>query len=130
LQSLTVAQKPIEPIQTPTEFKFVQIDKKTRQLRLKSSAIPKTPIVLENPQAHEEVPELPTAPKTIGAIRRKPLAGIFSKKDHKRNDSFGFIADRGMSDLGSSGTVISGRYEPPTVEELRKIVEDVRAGIY
>lgn len=118
MQSLSVAQKPIEPIQTPTEFKFAQVGKKTRQTQPRGS------------QPEDKIRELPTALHTLKSTRRKPLGGMFSKKDHKRNDSFGFIADKGMSELGTSGTVISGRYEPPTVEELRKIVEDVRAGIY
>lgn len=131
MQGLTVAETPIEPIRTPTEFKFVKVDKKG-QLRLLDSALPKTPIMLETPEApQKDVPPLPPPPAVPKTIRRKPVGkSIFKKRAHKRNDSFGFIMEQGMHEVGSSGTHTSGRTHPPTVDELRKIAEDIRNGLY
>ncbi|KAF2738615.1 hypothetical protein EJ04DRAFT_41384 [Polyplosphaeria fusca] len=124
LQGLTVADAPIEPIQTPTEFKFVKVDKKG-QLSLLESAIPKTPIVLESPRSKKDA--LPNeAPK---AVRRKALPR-FLGRPRKNVDSFAFIMEEGMSESGNSGTGKSRRNEPPTIEELRQIADDIRAGRY
>ncbi|KAJ4303038.1 hypothetical protein N0V90_001929 [Kalmusia sp. IMI 367209] len=129
LQGLTIADKPIEPIRTPTEFKFINVSK-TGKLQLSDTAIPKTPIVLERPRtAEEDSPHLPAA---TPAARRMGLPWV-RKKIHQRKsskDSFAIMIDEGMETVGSSGTITSGRNNPPSVDELRKIAEDIKNGLY
>ncbi|KAF2114856.1 hypothetical protein BDV96DRAFT_86616 [Lophiotrema nucula] len=127
LQGLTIAEPPIEPLRTPTEFKFVKVDRKG-QLRLLDSDLPKTSMVLEPPPVVKEdwLPPLPTELSSL--IHRKPLPRI--GRPRKKVDSFAFIMDEGLTKLGSRGTETSGRVEPPTIEELKKIAEDIKAGLY
>ncbi|PSN71000.1 hypothetical protein BS50DRAFT_631037 [Corynespora cassiicola Philippines] len=121
LRGLAVADKPIEPIQTPTQFQFVEVSR-AGQLQLSESVLAKNPIVLEKPV--KDLPDLPFQPISKANGRRWPW------KKHGRKDSFTQIMDEGMDELGSSGTETSGRYQPPTVEELRKIADDIRNGLY
>lgn len=139
LQGLTIAEPPIEPICTPTEFKFVQVDKagrgKASQLRLVDSALPKTPIVFEAPKrSNKDAVKLSQQSSVPKAVRRKPIAkSLFNKKSHKRNDSFGFVMDEGMSEptvIGKGGKILKGKKAPPTVDELKQIAEDIRNGLY
>ena len=120
---------PIEPIQTPTEFKFVKVDRRG-QLRLLDAALPKTPIVLETPKVPgNDLPEVPPLPSpTKFSLRRRPLP--WARKRSKQRDSFTLIMEEGMSEVGNSGTVTSGRNHPPTIDELKKIADDIRNGLY
>ncbi|KAK7190019.1 hypothetical protein PSPO01_03740 [Paraphaeosphaeria sporulosa] len=123
LQNLTMADKPIEPIRTPTQFQFVKVDN-TGKLQLSSSPI----IVLERPEPREEPHPSPAAP----AARRMGLPWA-RKKTHARknsNDSFAIMIDQGKEKVGSSGTTTSGRNNPPSVDELKKIAEDIKNGLY
>jgi hypothetical protein len=55
------------------------------------------------------------------------------KKPHTRrnsNDSFAIMIDQGKEEVGSSGTTTSGRNNPPSVDELKKIAEDIKNGLY
>jgi hypothetical protein len=55
------------------------------------------------------------------------------KKVHQRmdsNDSFAFMIDEGKRSIGNIGTNTSGRVTPPSVDELRKIAEDIKNGLY
>ncbi|KAF2258672.1 hypothetical protein CC78DRAFT_99356 [Lojkania enalia] len=126
LSRLAIAERAIEPIQTPTAFKFVNVDRKG-QLRLRDSAFPKTPIVFEPPQSSKDT--LPPLPSDVSSFIRRNSAPRH-KKARKRVDSFALIMEKGMSEIGSSGTETSGRSAPPTIEELKKIAEDIRAGRY
>lgn len=122
LQSLTVAEKPIEPICTPVEFRFVDVDKSGR-LGLVESALPKTPIVLDQPKRTRSLErDLPPIPATPRSVLRNPLS-LFGKKNHKRADSYTMIMAEGMNS-GSKGN------QPPTIEELQKIAADIRNGLY
>ncbi|KAF2680716.1 hypothetical protein K458DRAFT_434282 [Lentithecium fluviatile CBS 122367] len=133
LQGLTIASKPIEPIRTPTEFKFVNVSKRGK-LQLSESAVPRTPIVLERLQpARNSSPASPLGVTPSNAsTRRRPLPWNW-KKAHKRKDSkdsFALMIDEGMDEIGSSGTTTSGRNNPPSVDELKKIAEDIKNGLY
>lgn len=80
------------------------------------------------PTADQDLPALPPLPSNT-SILRKPLQ--WSRKlGHKRKDSFQYVIEGGMDELGSSGTTTSGRVNPPTVDELRKIAEDIKNGLY
>ena len=46
------------------------------------------------------------------------------------NDSFAFMIDEGKRTIGNIGTNTSGRVTPPSVDELRKIAEDIKNGLY
>ncbi|KAL1608225.1 hypothetical protein SLS60_003164 [Paraconiothyrium brasiliense] len=123
LQSLTIADIPIEPIRTPTQFKFVKIDN-TGKLQLSD-----TPIIVLERQAKEENSQ--PVPQT-SAARRIGLPWA-RKKTHARknsNDSFTIMIDQGKEKVGSSGTSTSGRNNPPSVDELKKIAEDIKNGLY
>jgi hypothetical protein len=123
LQNLTIADKPIEPISTPTQFQFVKVDN-TGKLQLSNSPI----IVLERPVPKEDPQPVPQAP----AARRMGLPWA-RKKPHTRrnsNDSFAIMIDQGKEEVGSSGTTTSGRNNPPSVDELKKIAEDIKNGLY
>lgn len=131
LQGLTIAEPPIEPIQTPTEFKFVNVDRRG-QLRLLDTALPKTPIVLETLRTSEKdlpaVPPLPSPTKASVILKSLPWS---RKKPRQRSDSFSLMMEEGIKEIGSSGTNTSGgRIKAPTVEELKQIAEDIRNGLY
>ncbi|KAF1957469.1 hypothetical protein CC80DRAFT_45184 [Byssothecium circinans] len=119
LQGLTIAAKPIEPLRTPTSYKFVKTTG-TGQLHLLDDALPKTPIVLE-PQITDNALPLPSDRNP--ARKQMPWS---RKKGHKKKDSFAQMIDEGIDEVGSSGTTRA----PPTVDELKKIAEDVRNGLY
>jgi hypothetical protein len=132
LQGLTIALKPIEPICTPTEYKLVNVSSPGR-LHLSDSAIPRTPIVLEghyhygkltgkdrlNVLAHSE----------IATTSRKPLP-CNRTKEHKRKDSFALIMDEGMDEMRSSNVITAGVNNPPSVDEMKRIAEDIKNGLY
>ncbi|KAJ4353821.1 uncharacterized protein N0V89_005551 [Didymosphaeria variabile] len=123
LQNLTIADKPIEPIHTPTQFKFVKVDN-TGKLQLSN-----TPIIVLERQAEEENSQ---PVHQASAARRIGLPWA-RKKTHARkdsNDSFAIMIDQGKEKVGSSGTITSGRNNPPSVDELKKIVEDIKNGLY
>jgi len=120
-----VADKSIEPICTPTEFTFVEVSKRGR-LKLSESAMPRTPTVLERPPVDEEPPEVlfppPITPRRMGFPWNR-------KKIHRKKnseDSFALIIDESMA-----GNVDkAGPNDPPTVDELRKIADDIKNGLY
>lgn len=128
MQGLTIAEPPIEPIQTPTEFKFVNVDHKG-QLRLRDTALPKTPIVLETPRIPEKyLPADPTIPKTSIIMKALPWS---RKRPGERSDSFSLMMEEGIKEIGSSATNASGgRIKAPTVDELKQIAEDIKNGLY
>jgi hypothetical protein len=128
LQGLTIAEPPIEPIQTPTEFKFVNVDRKG-QLRLLDTALQKTPIVLETPRTPEkDLLAVPTMPISSVIMKALPWS---RKKPRERTDSFSLMMEEGIKEIGSSGTNASGgRMKAPTVEELKQIAEDIKNGLY
>ncbi|KAF2654282.1 hypothetical protein K491DRAFT_717336 [Lophiostoma macrostomum CBS 122681] len=135
LQGLNVAEPLVEPICTPTQFAFVDVDKKGK-LKLLDSALPKTPIVFEPPTRIENdrciVLPVDTMEKSI---RRKPVAPpAVTKTLHNRNDSFGFILEQGTKkDVPTKARNVfrpHRRPEPPTIDELRKIADDIRKGMY
>lgn len=123
LQNITIADKPIEPIRTPTQFKFVKVDNPGK-LQLSNSPI----IVLERPEPKEDPQPVPPTP----VAKRKGMPWA-RKKTHARknsNDSFAIMIDQGKEKVGSSGTNTSGRNNPPSVDELKKIAEDIKNGLY
>ncbi|KAF2474256.1 uncharacterized protein BDR25DRAFT_385722 [Lindgomyces ingoldianus] len=128
LQRLTVPEKPIEPLSSPKEFKYVGVDKKSQQLRLLDSAIRKSAIVLEGPKVPEkDFPPPPPIPER--SVRRKLLPRAEAKL-RRRVDSFALIMEEGMTELGSIGTVTTGHVNPPTIEDLQKIARDIKEGNY
>ncbi|ORY16140.1 hypothetical protein BCR34DRAFT_584596 [Clohesyomyces aquaticus] len=127
LQGLTVAEKPVEPLSSPREFKYVGVDKKNGRLNLLDSAMRKSAIILEPPKLEDkDLPPVPVAP-----IRRKPLPGA-GEAPKKRVDSFAFIMEEGLTELGSIGTVnvSTGQVHPPTLEDLQRIAQAIRDGRY
>ncbi|KAF2638971.1 hypothetical protein P280DRAFT_528441 [Massarina eburnea CBS 473.64] len=120
LQGLTITEKPIEPLRTPTSYKFVKTTK-NGQLHLVDAGRPKTPIIFERPVTAPDVPPVPL--NRSKSTKSSPWGW---KKGHKHKDSFGFMVDEGMDEIGSSGTTRG----PPTIDELKKIAEDVRNGLY
>lgn len=85
-------------------------------------------IVLERPEPEELSQTVPATPaaKRMG----RPWA---RKKTHARrnsNDSFAIMLGQGKEQVGSSGTTTSGRNNPPSVDELKKIAEDIKNGLY
>jgi hypothetical protein len=128
LQGLTIAEPPIEPIQTPTEFKFVNVDRKGR-LRLLDTALPKIPIILETAQTQEnDILSVPAIPISSVVMNALPWA---RKKPRERIDSFSLMMEEGIKEIGSSGTNSSGgRIKAPTIEELKQIAEDIKNGLY
>ena len=89
--------------------------------------MPKTPIVLE--PAQRELQNTSNAPSSNESARRKPSPWNW-KKSHKHKDSFALMMDEGMNDMGSSGTKASGPNGPPSVDELKRIAEDIKNGLY
>lgn len=86
-------------------------------------------IVLERPAPKEEdsqpVPQTPAARRMgLPWARKKTL----TRKNS--NDSFAHVIDHGKEKVGSSGTNITGRNNPPSVDELKKIAEDIKNGLY
>lgn len=71
---------------------------------------------------------------TEKAIRKVPLSKrLFGKGSHKRADSFELIEDQGDTKVGVKVNDKVGRKdskEPPTIEELKQIAEDIRNGLY
>lgn len=125
LQALTIPDPQINPICTPTEFKFTTTDKRGR-LALVESALPKTPIVLEAPKRDtSKERELPPIPATPKSVLRNPLA-LLRKKSHKRDDSYTMIMAEGLAGKSKGGV----KEQPPTIEELQKIADDIRNGLY
>jgi hypothetical protein len=88
--------------------------------------MPNTPIVLETPQSSygSTNVKLDHTSQTSSA-RRKPLAWNW-KKSHKRKDSFALMMDEVTDEMGSS----RGCNEPPSVDELKRIAEDIKNGLY
>ncbi|KAF1995113.1 hypothetical protein P154DRAFT_526593 [Amniculicola lignicola CBS 123094] len=142
LQALTIEEKPIEPIQTPKTFRHVSVTKQGH-LQLLDGAFPKTPITLEpmgqppmrlgpvppRVPAKSKGPRVPPKPKSKGPPSSLRKAILKSRKEKRMSvDSFAQIMTEGMSEVGSTGGKTSGRNIPPTVEELKKIADDIRAG--
>ncbi|KAF2181770.1 hypothetical protein K469DRAFT_752638 [Zopfia rhizophila CBS 207.26] len=129
LQHLTVAERDIEPIRSPTEFKYVGVDR-GGQLRLLDSALRKSVLILEKPKPIEEQDSMPPIPNF--SLHRTPLIQATVKSKDKR-DSFAFIMQEGMEVLGSVGTRTGGaggHIVPPSIEDLKKIAEDIRRSNY
>ncbi|KAF2715060.1 hypothetical protein K504DRAFT_529291 [Pleomassaria siparia CBS 279.74] len=128
LQQLTVVEPPIEPIQTPVKFKFVNVDRQG-QLRLLDTALPKTPIVLEAPPIPEkELPSIPSPDKTSAILKALPWS---KRKPRERKDSFSLMMEQGITEIGTGGSKISGKkMKAPTVDELKQIAEDIKNGLY
>lgn len=128
LQALTIPEPKVDPICTPTEFKFTTTDKRGR-LAFLDTALPKTPITLEAPKRdtskERELPPIPVTPKSL---LRNPLA-MLRKKSHKREDSYTMIMAEGLGSSSGKGKS-SAKEQPPTVEELQKIADDIRKGLY
>ena len=93
--------------------------------------MPKTPIIFEPRQPNNEFSDitLDKPPQTASA-RRKPSSWNW-KKSHKRKDSFALMMeDDDTDDTGSSGAKTSGRNNPPSIDELKRIAEDIKNGLY
>ncbi|KAF1971729.1 hypothetical protein BU23DRAFT_599981 [Bimuria novae-zelandiae CBS 107.79] len=74
LQNLSIADRPLSPIRTPTQFQFVKVDPSGR-LRISSTPV----IVLERP---EPVPPAPT-PVAAPAARRMGLPWARKRTEHQ-----------------------------------------------
>lgn len=129
LQGLSIASKPIEPILTPTEFEFVNVSNRGKLLLL-DTAIAKTPIALEAPQTdYRSTGSVADVTASTLSTRRKPMPWS-RKKNHKRKDSFALMMDDGADDMSSTSTKPSGSNNPPSVDELKRIAEDIKNGLY
>ncbi|KAF2012818.1 hypothetical protein BU24DRAFT_494754 [Aaosphaeria arxii CBS 175.79] len=130
LQSLSMAEKQIEPIVTPTEFRFVGVNR-SGQLQLSDFAMPKTPITLEKPtRSAKDASDAPLMPSSaVKSILRTPLT-IFGRKTHARLDSYTLIMNEGMNGSQPSSKPKSGRAQPPSIDELRMIADGIRNGTY
>lgn len=157
LQALTIPDPPVDPICTPVEFKFTTTDKRGR-LALVDAALPKTPITLDAPKRdtsreaskrdaskesprrdasrdalkreasmERELPPIPVTPKPV--LPWNPLA-MLRKKSHKHDDSYTMIMAEGMGSGSSGKSKGSAKEQPPTIEELQKIADDIRNGLY
>jgi hypothetical protein len=92
--------------------------------------MPKTPIILEPRQSNNDSADVKLdAPAQNTSARRKPSPWNW-KKSHKRKDSFALMMDDGTEDTRSSGTKKSGRNDPPSIDELKRIAEDIKNGLY
>jgi hypothetical protein len=76
----------------------------------------------------ESAVELPLLPPITNSVQRKN--GLFGKKTHRRNSSFDFVTEKSISNIGSTGGRSLSRKEPPTIEELQQIAEEIRKGTY
>lgn len=119
LQSLSVATiTPIESFSSPVEHEFNRSIKASQLPRL-DTGVPRT-FLLESP-----IPS-PTrhspSPSSLVKLRNPFLWG---KKKPKRKDSFTLLDESG-EEISPSGSSKG----PPSVEELKRIAEDVRNGLY
>ncbi|KAF2866639.1 hypothetical protein BDV95DRAFT_205163 [Massariosphaeria phaeospora] len=122
LQALTIAERPIEPICTPTEVQFAKFGKQGRLQRSKS-AMPPIAVVLETSTlAEKALPIISSTSPTSKPVRHNTLPWP-RKKSRQRVDSFALVMDEGVTRSGRDD-------QPPTVEELRKIADDIRNGVY
>ena len=94
------------------------------------AALPKTPIVPGAPKCdtsrERELPPIPVTPKFM---LRNPLA-LLKKKSHKRDDSYSMGTSEAMKSGSSGKSKGSAKEQPPTIEELQKIADDIRKGLY
>lgn len=103
---------------------------KRGKLQLSESAILKIPIVPERP-GHKSTSANPldVPPASTIASTRRNLPWNW-KKSHKRKDSFALIVDEGMDEMGPSGMTTTERNNLPSVDELKRIAEDIKNGLY
>jgi hypothetical protein len=120
LQGLSIADRPIEPILTPTSFKFVNVSKQGK-LELRDHDVP-APIVLEAPQ-HDYDRSSDSVPDATSSKLSKALPWI-RMKTPKRKDSFTLMME------GDVGLPRFTGNNPPSVDELKRIAEDIKNGLY